>query len=53
MLQRRLFLIVCVLTAVFVLPREGRAGIVEVIIEMSGPQFVGGGLECRVPSGHA
>jgi hypothetical protein len=29
------------------LPRDGRAGIVEVILEMSGPQFVGGGLECK------
>lgn len=48
MLQRRLFLIVCVLTAVFGSPREGRAGIVEVIIEMSGPKMYGFSFDCRL-----
>jgi len=41
MLQRRLFLTGCVLIALLGLPRESKAGLVEVIIEMSGPKMLG------------
>jgi hypothetical protein len=47
MLQRRLLMTAFFFIALLGLPRDGRAGIVEVILEMSGPQFVGGGLECK------
>jgi hypothetical protein len=48
MLQSRLFLIGCVLVALLGLPREGNAGIVEVIIEMSGPKMYGFSVDCRL-----
>jgi len=47
MSQRRLWTGACVLAALLVFPRAGDAGIGEIILEMSGPQFVGGGLECK------
>jgi hypothetical protein len=46
--QRRLLMTVCVLLALFVVPREGRAGIVEVILEMSGPKMFGIAGELRI-----
>lgn len=49
MSQRRLWVIACVLAAVLAFPRDGRAGIIEIIIEMSGPQMIGFLVECRVP----
>jgi hypothetical protein len=48
MLQRRLLITGCVLLALLGLPREGKAGIVEVIIEMSGPQMLGFHFDCRL-----
>jgi len=49
MSQRRLWTISCILAGVLVFPRDGRAGIIEIIIEMSGPQMFGFLVECRVP----
>jgi hypothetical protein len=48
MLQRRLLLTGSVLLALLGLPRDGNAGIVEVIIEMSGPKMYGVGFDCRL-----
>ena len=48
MLHRRLLLATCVLVASFALPREGSAGIIDVILEMSGPKMVGFTAECRL-----
>jgi hypothetical protein len=48
MLQRRLLLTGCILTVLLGLPREGTAGIVEVILEMSGPKMIGFSADCRL-----
>ena len=47
MTRRLLWTSTCVLLALLAFPRTGSAGIGEIILEMSGPQFVGGGLECK------
>jgi hypothetical protein len=47
MTRRLLWTSVCVLVALLAFPRTGSAGIGEIILEMSGPQFVGGGIECK------
>jgi len=46
-MRRRLWIGALVFAALLVFPRTGSAGIGEVILELSGPQFVGGGLECK------
>ena len=48
MVQRRLWTIGCVLAVLLVFPRDSRAGIWEFIIEMSGPQMIGGMTGCLV-----
>jgi len=47
MTRRLLWTSTCLLLALLAFPRTGSAGIGEIILEMSGPQFVGGGLECK------
>jgi hypothetical protein len=51
MSQHRLLTVVCVFAALLAFPKEGKAaaGIIEIIIEMSGPQMLGFLVECRVP----
>ena len=48
MTRRLLWTNACVLLVLLAFPRTGSAGIGEIILEMSGPQFVGGGLECKL-----
>ncbi len=48
MLKRRAGIIMASAVLVLLTPRTGSAGIGEWIWEMSGPQFVGGGIECKV-----
>jgi hypothetical protein len=48
MLQRRLLLTGCIMIVLLGLPREGTAGIVEVILEMSGPKMYGLSFDCRL-----
>jgi hypothetical protein len=48
MSQRRFLTIAGTLVMLFSCPRDGSAGIIEIIGEMSGPWMLGGGAECRV-----
>jgi hypothetical protein len=47
MTRRLLWTGACAIVAVLAFPRIGSAGIGEIILEMSGPQFIGGGMECK------
>ena len=47
MMRRRLCMVASVFVVMLTLPRIAHAGIGELIWEMSGPQMIGGGLECK------
>jgi hypothetical protein len=47
MKPRRVWIVASVFVVMLALPRIAHAGIGEFIWEMSGPQFEGGGLECK------
>lgn len=47
MTQRRIWIAACLLAVVLGLPRTASAGLLEVIIEMSGPRMFGISFECR------
>ena len=47
MTRRLLWTGACVLVALLAFPRTGSAGIGEIILEMSGPQFIGLGMDCK------
>jgi hypothetical protein len=47
MLQRGAWIVLGTLVLILSTPRDGRAGIGELIWEMSGPQMVGGGVQCK------
>jgi hypothetical protein len=49
MLRRRLAICCAVMLTTFVAPNYARAGLADIIWEMSGPQLVGVVLRCRVP----
>jgi hypothetical protein len=49
MSRRRLAVFFAVICATLVFPRQARAGLADIIWEMSGPQMVGGIVRCRVP----
>lgn len=48
MAWRRLLLTGCIFIALLGLPRDGAAGIVDVILEMSGPKMYGFTIDCRL-----
>jgi hypothetical protein len=48
MFKRGAWIILAAALLVLATPRTGSAGIGEWIWEMSGPQFIGGGIECKV-----
>ena len=48
MVKRNVWMALSVAALVLATPRTGSAGIGESIWEMSGPQFVGGGIQCKV-----
>ena len=48
MLKRGVWMVLGVAILLLSTPRTGSAGIGELIWEMSGPQFVGGGIQCKV-----
>ena len=47
MLKRGVWMVLVWRLLVLATPRTGSAGIGELIWEMSGPQFVGGGIQCK------
>jgi hypothetical protein len=46
-MRRRLWIGAFVFVGLLAFPRTGSAGIGEIILELSGPTMVGGGLECK------
>jgi hypothetical protein len=50
-MSRRLAIFWAVLCATLVFPQTARAGLGDIIWEMSGPQMVGGIIRCRMPFG--
>jgi hypothetical protein len=48
MSQRRFLTIAGALAMLFSCPRDGSAGIIEIIAEMSGPKMLGFGADCRL-----
>ena len=51
MLRRRLAICLAVICATLVFPQHARAGLGDIIWEMTGPQMVGAIIRCRIPFG--
>jgi hypothetical protein len=50
-MSRRLAISCAVICASLISPRQARAGLADIIWEMSGPQMIGAMVRCRVPLG--